>query len=103
MVRLLRLAVESAGAQRGALIVERGEGLRVEAVAEDDAEVRVGPPAFVRESGAVAPGVIDTIARTRSSVLVGDAAQDARLAGDGYVASRRPRSVLGLPMVSQGA
>ncbi|WP_437290531.1 AAA family ATPase [Sorangium sp. So ce406] len=102
VVRLLRLAVESSGAQRGALILERGEGLRVEAVAEDGAEVRVGPPALVRESGAVAPRVIDIVTGTRSSVLVGDAAQDARLDGDGYVASRRPRSVLGLPMVSQG-
>ncbi|XXT22619.1 AAA family ATPase [Sorangium sp. So ce429] len=102
VVRLLRLAVESSGAQRGALILERGEGLRVEAIAEDGAEVRVGPPALVRESGAVAPGVIDIVTRTRSSILVGDAAQDARLDGDGYVAARRPRSVLGLPMVSQG-
>ncbi|WP_437963469.1 AAA family ATPase [Sorangium sp. So ce260] len=102
VVRLVRLAVESSGAQRGALILERGEGLRVEAVAEDGAEVRVGPPAFVRESGAVAPSVIDIVTRTRGSVLVADAAQDARLGGDGYVAARRPRSVLGLPMVSQG-
>ncbi|WP_437608313.1 STAS domain-containing protein [Sorangium sp. So ce834] len=98
----MRFAVESSGAQRGALILERGEWVRVEAVAEDGAEVRVGPPALVSKSGAVAPGVIDIVTRTRSSVLVGDAAQDARFAGDGYVAARRPRSVLGLPMVSQG-
>ncbi|AUX24168.1 serine/threonine protein kinase [Sorangium cellulosum] len=102
MTRLLQLALESVGAQRGALILER-EGIpRVEAVAEDGGEVRVGPPVPVGESGVVAPSVIDLVMSTRSAVVVGDAAQDARFEGDAYVTARRPRSVLGLPMVSQG-
>ncbi|WP_437680983.1 AAA family ATPase [Sorangium sp. So ce131] len=102
MSRLLRLAIESVGAQRGALILEREGGPRVEAVAEDEGEVRVGPSTHVRDSGAAALSVIELVMRTGSSVVVGDAAQDARFEGDPYVAARRPRSVLALPMASQG-
>ncbi|WP_434047191.1 MULTISPECIES: AAA family ATPase [Sorangium] len=102
MTRLLRLAIESVGAQRGALILDHEGGPRVEAVAEDDGEVRVGPSTPVRESGAAAARVIELAMSTGSAVVVADAAQDARFDGDPYVAARKPRSVLALPMVSQG-
>ncbi|XXX80888.1 AAA family ATPase [Sorangium sp. So ce134] len=102
MTRLLRLSMESVGAQRAAMILERDGGPRVEAVAEDEGEVRVGPSSPVSESGAAAPSVIALAMSTGSAVVVGDAAEDARFQGDPYVAARRPRSVLALPMVSQG-
>ncbi|WP_437947152.1 AAA family ATPase [Sorangium sp. So ce296] len=102
MTRLLRLAVESVGAQRGALILGHEGGPRVEAVVEDAGEVRVGPSTPVRESGAAAARVIELAMSTGGAVVVADAAQDARLDGDPYVAARKPRSVLALPMVSQG-
>ncbi|WP_437941112.1 AAA family ATPase [Sorangium sp. So ce341] len=102
MTRLLRLAVESVGAQRGALILGHEGGPRVEAVVEDAGEVRVGPSTPVRESGAASARVIELAMSTGSAVVVADAAQDARLDGDPYVAARKPRSVLALPMVSQG-
>ncbi|MGK3994849.1 AAA family ATPase [Sorangium sp. So ce1024] len=102
MTRLLRLAIESVGAQRGALILDGEGGPRVEAVAEDEGEVRVGPSTPVRESGAAAARVIELAMSTGSAVVVADAAQDPRFEGDPYVAARKPRSVLALPMVSQG-
>ncbi|WP_437320282.1 AAA family ATPase [Sorangium sp. So ce385] len=102
MTRLLRLAIESVGAQRGALILDHEGGPRVEAAAEDDGEVRVGPSTPVRESGAAAARVIELAMSAGSAVVVADAAQDARFDGDPYVAARKPRSVLALPMVSQG-
>ncbi|WP_437536027.1 AAA family ATPase [Sorangium sp. So ce726] len=102
MTRLLRLATESVGAQRAALILAHEAGPRVEAVVEDEGEVRVGPSLPVHESGAAAASVIELVMSTGSSVVVGDAAQDARFTGDPYVAGRKPRSVLALPMASQG-
>ena len=102
VAQLLQLTVENAGAQRGALVLSRDDGLRVEAVAEEGDEVRVGPPAPLRESNAVAASVIELVAREKGAVIVVDAAADARLEGDPYVAARRPRSMLALPMVSQG-
>ncbi|WP_437281654.1 AAA family ATPase [Sorangium sp. So ce375] len=102
MTRLLRLATESVGAQRAALILAHEAGPRVEAVVEGEGEVRVGPSLPVHESGAAAASVIELAMSTGSSVVVGDAAQDARFSGDPYVAARRPRSVLVLPMASQG-
>ncbi|WP_437649949.1 AAA family ATPase [Sorangium sp. So ce362] len=102
MTRLLRLAIESVGAQRGALILDHEGGPRVEAVVEDEGEVRVGPSTPVRESGAAAARVIELAMSSGGAVVVADAAQDARFDGDPYVAARKPRSVLALPMVSQG-
>jgi hypothetical protein len=67
VAQLLKLTLENAGAQRGALVLSRDDGLHVEAVAEEGDEIRVGPPAPLRESGAVAPSVIELVAGGKRS------------------------------------
>jgi PAS domain S-box-containing protein len=102
--RLLAVMLESAGAERGALIRPKDGGFVVEAVAEarpEGIEVRMAeeslspelfPEAMLRFAG-----------RTRKRLLVGDAAAPNPYAEDPYILARRPRSVLVLPLLKQSS
>jgi predicted ATPase/two-component sensor histidine kinase/GAF domain-containing protein len=98
--RLLTIAVEHAGAQRGLLILPRGDELRVEAEAIAG---HGGVDVHLRQAPVTAADGPETIvrfvARAQRTVIL----DDATLSGDPdrYLVSRRPRSVLCLPLVKQ--
>jgi len=98
--RLMRIAVENAGADRGALILIRGGEPRIEAeafVRSGNIEVRHGPP-----SPAELPqSVLHYAVRTQERVLLDDASSDIIYSKDEYVQSRHSRSVLCLPILRQ--
>jgi predicted ATPase/signal transduction histidine kinase/CheY-like chemotaxis protein len=99
---LLRIAVEHAGAERGALALFRGDELQIEA----EATTGRGVVEVALRHAAVAPtelpeSVLHTAIRTRKSVILDDAVASAPFSADVYVQQRRPRSVLCLPLVKQ--
>ena len=103
--RLLRIALESAGAQKGVLMLERDGELAVVAegaVENDEVAVRYGDP---RDAGghATCPQTIcNYVRRTGESLVLADAAGEGRFAGDPYIARKNPRSILCMPIVNQG-
>jgi PAS domain S-box-containing protein len=100
--RLMRIAVEHAGAQRGLLVLLRGDEPHIEAEAvaghkKVDVTVR---------RAAVAPSEIPQSAlhyviRTRARVVLDDALVANLYSEDEYVRAKRTRSVLCLPIVKQ--
>jgi PAS domain S-box-containing protein len=99
---LLVIAVEHAGAERGLLILPRGEEHRIEAEARtgrDKVEVQLGQrlvtPAELPES------LLRYVVRTQESVILDDASIQNRFSEDDYLRQRCPRSVLCLPLVKQ--
>lgn len=101
--RLMKIVIENAGAQRGALLLARGERLFVEAtfgVAPE--EIKVGPREALEARDDFPESVARFVARTREPVVVEDAHADPRFFGDPYIAARRARSVLCLPIAHQG-
>ncbi|WNG26232.1 AAA family ATPase [Cystobacter fuscus] len=101
---LMRVLLEQAGAQRGLLMLRRGEDLSISAEARLDTEevvVRLFPP----EPSAQAPpqAVINYVKRTRERVILGDSSTPGLFGADGSGASRLPRSALCLPILRQGA
>jgi PAS domain S-box-containing protein len=100
--KLLRLAVENAGAERGMLILFRDGEPRIEA----EASTRPGKVEVVVRQTAVAPhalphSVLHYVIRTQERVLLDDASADHVYANDEYVRQNRSRSVLCLPIVKQ--
>lgn len=96
---LMRIALEHAGADRGALLLWSDGELGVEAVASarpDGGMVRV-EGGTTRQS-AVPMSVINTVARTREAVIVEDAAAPGPFAADPYFAAGGPRSILCMPL-----
>ncbi|WP_207461657.1 ATP-binding sensor histidine kinase [Azospirillum sp. SYSU D00513] len=109
--RLLRTVLEVAGAQRGLLLLAEapaaGTDGRLRIAAEgngaDDAYHALpglDPAAPAEDGGPRLPlSVIAYASRVREPVVLGEAAADARFAGDPYMTARRPLSVLCLPLV----
>jgi len=91
-----------AGAERGLLILPRGEGMWIEAeatTAKDTVEVnrqkmRVGPVALPES-------VFHYVIRTRDSVLLDDAMDQEPFSQDPYILRSRSRSILCLPLIKQ--
>jgi PAS domain S-box-containing protein len=96
--RLMTIALEDAGAQRGVLLVPHGEGQRslAEAItARGGVEVRLSKTEDLPSS------LLRYVARTHETVLLDDAASASPFSADPYVAARRSRSILCLPLVRQ--
>jgi PAS domain S-box-containing protein len=99
---LMVIAVEHAGAERGLLILPRGDQLWVEAEA---ATGRKTVEVSLRQA-LVAPSelplsILQYVVRTKEPVISDDASQEKPFSADEYVASRRVRSVLCLPLIKQ--
>jgi PAS domain S-box-containing protein len=100
--RLMRIAVEHAGAERGLLILIRGGEPRIEAEATTDhggIDVAIRQ-AVVTSSDLAQPALHYTI-RTQERVLLDDASADNVYSKDEYVKRKRAKSVLCLPIVKQ--
>jgi GAF domain-containing protein len=100
--RFMRIVARYAGAQRGFLILERDGELRIEAELMSDPDevvVRLSTPVEARDDLAIS--IVRSVDRLREPVVVGNAPKDSRFGGDPYIASRRPRSIACLPLVSQ--
>ncbi|WP_224365645.1 trifunctional serine/threonine-protein kinase/ATP-binding protein/sensor histidine kinase [Hyalangium versicolor] len=86
---LIRVAIENAGAQRGALLLPRGDRLAVVAgaSAETDSKLPWTLIAYVK--------------RTREHVLIGDASKPHPFSDDPYLKHGEVRSMLCLPLLRQ--
>ena len=96
------VALEHAGAERGLLILRRGDEYRIEAVAttgQDTVSVSLRPvpvtPAELPES------LLRTVIRTREAVIVDDASVANAFSTDEYITATEVRSVLCLPLLKQ--
>ncbi|WP_437869776.1 PAS domain-containing protein [Sorangium sp. So ce363] len=100
--RLLLVAMEHVGAQRGCLLLSSPEGL-VLAEASGDGERAFGPAGHLAAPSQVPLSLCAAVLRTRKPIAIADAAAPHRFAMDPYFgdAVRRRRSVLGVPIVRQ--
>ena len=99
---LMRTAIEHAGADRGLLILPRGEDYRIEAeatISSDSVNV------VLRQASVTAAdlpsSVFQYVLRTNEGVLLHDASGQNPFAADEYIRGHHPRSVLCLPLLKQ--
>jgi len=99
---LMTIALEHAGAERGLLILLRGDTLQIEAEARTDRKTvevtlrqETVTPAELPES------LLHTVIRTQESVILDDASARNPFAADEYIRQKHARSVLCLPLVKQ--
>jgi PAS domain S-box-containing protein len=99
---LMTIALQHAGAERGLLIVVRGDVLQIVAEARTDRntdEVTLRQPAAT--SSEVPRSLLQTVVRTQQSVILDDASVLNPFSADDYFRQKRARSVLCVPMVKQ--
>ncbi len=100
--KLMRIAVEHAGAERCLLILLQGDEPQIEAEAvtgHGSVEVSVRQTAVTPSD--LPQSALHYVIRTRERVVLDDASVGNLYSGDEYVRQKRPRSVLCLPIVKQ--
>lgn len=101
--KLMILAIEYAGAERGFLILERNGLLFIEAeMNAKNEEVRVQVSEPIGNSGKLSQGIVHFVSRTRQSIVLGNASFDSDFKTDSFIGSHDIRSLLCQPLLSQG-
>jgi PAS domain S-box-containing protein len=102
--RLMRVALEHAGADRGLLLSPQPERLQIQAEATargDDVGVHVAEGGAAM-AAALPESLIRYATRTREAVILDDASSHNPFSADPYIAECRARSILCLPLINQG-
>jgi PAS domain S-box-containing protein len=99
---IMRTALEHAGAERGLLILSRGDGYRIEAEATTSSDQVTVVLRQASVSAADLPSsVFHYVLRTKEGVLLHDASGQNSFAADEYIRGHHARSVLCLPLLKQ--
>jgi PAS domain S-box-containing protein len=99
---LMTIALEDAGAERGLLILLRGDAPQIEAEATiGDGTVHVTVREAAVTSADLPLSTLQYVLRTRQRVVLDDASVSSVYGEDAYVRQTRARSVLCLPIVKQ--
>ncbi len=99
--KLMKILIENAGAEVGYLILESENGLKIEAIGNagrDEIEI-LGSRAM---ENTIPESIINFVARSLESVVLGNATQEGKFTGDVYIQKHRPKSLLCMPLINQG-
>jgi predicted ATPase/signal transduction histidine kinase/tRNA A-37 threonylcarbamoyl transferase component Bud32 len=104
LMKLMRILLENAGAEKGYLILVAEDKLLVEAEGFADREhIAVLRSVPIEEfSDRLSLAIINYVARTLDSVVLNDATQNHIFSQDAYIAAYRPMSILCTPLLNQG-
>ncbi|MBK9266138.1 MAG: GAF domain-containing protein [Polyangiaceae bacterium] len=103
LVRVVRAVIESAGADRGMLLIDRGGRLWVDVTMQVDPErIETETSVLAEEYEELPLSVVEYVRRTREPLVMGDAGADRRFAKDRYMVHYAPRSILCTPMLHKG-
>src|SRR5581483_10348849 len=99
--RLMRTAIEQAGAERGLLVLSHGTEPRIAAEATTSGDTVTVQLRQVLVTAALLPeSVLHYVLRTRECAILDDAAAEPPFAADPYVIQRQARSILCLPLIN---
>lgn len=99
--KLLTVLMQSAGAQAVVLILLRDQNFTIEASTTNQLKsVRQSIPLALSDQ--VPRSVIHFVDRTQQPVVLGNAAMDSNFSSDAYIQQHQVKSLLCLPMLSQG-
>ena len=101
--KLMKLVIETAGAERGCLILVKEDSLSVE-VRTSVGDVDKFEPASVgiEDCNEVSVALVNYVARTREPVILSDAKNDETFVHDEYLKTIRPSSVICIPVMRSG-
>ncbi len=98
---LMNIVIESAGAQKGFLILEHDENLFIEAEGLLGKEKGGFQAVPVSESQGLSPAIIQYVKRTKENIVLRDASQEGLFVSDSYISKNQIKSVLCTPVFRQ--
>jgi predicted ATPase/transcriptional regulator with GAF, ATPase, and Fis domain len=103
LVKLMRITIENAGAERACLLLERdGQSFVYAEGSLDAADVKVRDAIPLNTAQGLSTSLVNYVRRTAESVVLGNARSDDRYGGDPYILRCQPRSILCTPVLLQG-
>ncbi|WP_199305339.1 MULTISPECIES: GAF domain-containing sensor histidine kinase [Cyanophyceae] len=105
LAKLLVIFMESAGAQRGCLLLERNGVLQIEAESNVESKtLSVSHVSMTSEFGRdrLAWAIVHYVARTQENVVLNHVTQDDRFNQDAYILKHQPKAILCAPLLHQG-
>jgi predicted ATPase/signal transduction histidine kinase len=100
--KLMKILMESAGAQTGILILSRENKLEIAASSSvDDENLTLHHSIFVENAAQVPSSIVNYVARTKEIIILKNATDDSTFFVDPYINQHQPKSILCLPMVNQ--
>jgi predicted ATPase/signal transduction histidine kinase/CheY-like chemotaxis protein/tRNA A-37 threonylcarbamoyl transferase component Bud32 len=99
LTKLIRIVIENAGAERGALILDHAGQWVVEAEGSiNEADTRIHQALAVHQAS-LPPAIINYVIHTHDEVVLNDARTEGPFTQDTYIKANQPRSILCLPMI----
>lgn len=107
--KLMQIAIENAGAQKGFLILEKEGNWVIEAEGTVDSSdvpilqsIQIDFVDANRRIPLVCAAIINYVARTQENVVLNDAACEGEFTRDPYIIATQPKSILCTPLLYQG-
>ncbi len=101
LTTLMKILLESSGAQTGYLILESLGELRVEASGEANSNGVMVLQSTPVET-CLPASIIHYVARTQEGLIESDVAREGRFTQDEYIKTHQPKSILCAPLLNQG-
>lgn len=102
LAKLMNLAIENAGAQKGYLILSTNGEMKIEAEGNVDTEVRVQQSEIVDNMQNFPVTIVNFVARTQSNLVLSEATSEGIFVADPYIVQNQPKSILCTPIINQG-
>ncbi len=100
---LMNILVENAGAERGILMLPRGEKLWIEAIQETGSEnVSVLQSLPVDDCSRLSAKIVHYVSRTRESVILDNASERGNFTEDDYIQRYNCQSITCIPLIHRG-
>jgi predicted ATPase/serine phosphatase RsbU (regulator of sigma subunit)/tRNA A-37 threonylcarbamoyl transferase component Bud32 len=100
--KLMKLALENAGAQKGFLVLSNNGQMTIEATEEVDGEVQLLQSMPIDNSQNLPVTIINYVERTKANVVLNDATHEGLFTTDVYITTNQPKSVLCAPIIDRG-
>ncbi|MEE4285340.1 MAG: AAA family ATPase, partial [Mariniphaga sp.] len=100
---LMHITIENAGAEKGCLLLYKGDQLCIEAIGISGSDgIDIFPSVPYEETDLVPKSVINYSRRTEEMLVVDDAGNEVRFSTDKYISQNKTLSVLCLPITAVG-
>jgi predicted ATPase/GAF domain-containing protein len=115
LAKLMKTAIECAGAQQGYLLLPApgvatednywqiaAEGIATEGITAEEISIGSQTPISTQNSR-VSNSIVNYVVRTQESLLLNDAASTRQFSRDPYIVANQPKSILCIPLIVGGA
>ncbi|KAF3363044.1 putative ATPase [Chlamydiales bacterium STE3] len=104
LAQLMKILIETAGAQKAALILEKEGNWAVEATVttESGNQPLIKSVPLKDKKHELSTAIINYVLRTKEQIVLDDAANESLFATDSYISEKKPQSILCFPLLHQG-